>query len=645
MSTAKKVIIAIIVIIVIAGISFGAIWIGTNWDKIISQTDLYTYQDMIDYSEEKNQELQDELENYKLLYEEAIKKMSEAEDDKNELTTQIANLQKEIEDKLEIIANKDGDISELTEEITGLQTSIENLNNQILEKNNQITYYQELLEAYEGIDKLIVTFVLVDNGKQITYDVQAVDENDYLAEVITPSGDFEGWALTIGGEYIENLTTVQVTENMTIYGIFSNTVTYVVQGETSTEVIEYNGKITKTIEVNGYDFLGWSLSDGGEVISTDYTVTKDVTVYAILEKIYYSLQNYEEGKQAGETDFYIYEPEDLVAFENLSSSGEQFINDTIYLANNIDMEGITYQVDSSNAEFCGIIDGQNYTISNFTSTNGLVYRTGYQYYSVETSYINYGAEIKNIKFENINIQSSNDNVGGIVNSQNYGSLIFTNCHILSGTISGESGTGGMLGYGSATIEKCSNNANISGSRDIGGLVGLASNVTIKNSYNTGNIITSSSTSNVGGLIGSINVIGEITNSYNSGDINGYTNAGGFVGRNSANNSLKIYNCFNLGNVSIENKPYSSSEGALVGTNTTSSTLEIYNCKYINSNLNVIGTGTTTQIENTEYVSTLESDVKTKEFFSVENWNNTYPWDFENTWTIDSNVNNGLPYLI
>ena len=48
MSTAKKVIIAIIVIIVIAGISFGAIWIGTNWDKIISQTDLYTYQDMID---------------------------------------------------------------------------------------------------------------------------------------------------------------------------------------------------------------------------------------------------------------------------------------------------------------------------------------------------------------------------------------------------------------------------------------------------------------------------------------------------------------------------------------------------------------------------------------------------------------------
>ena len=301
MSTAKKVIIAIVVIIVIAGLSFGAVWLGTNWDKITSQTDLYTYQDMIDYSEEKNQELQDELENYKLLYEEAIKKMTEAEDDKNELTIQIANLQKEIEDKLEIIANKDGDISELTEEITELQTSIENLNNQILEKNNQITYYKELLEAYEGIDKLIVTFVLVDNGKQTTYDVQTVDENGFLAEVVTPSGDFEGWAFTIGGDYIEDLTTVQVTENMTIYGIFSNTVTYVVQGETLTEVIEYNGKITKTIELNGYDFFGWSLTDGGEVIPTDYTVTKDVTVYALLEKII--LTGVEEFSWNGLNDF------------------------------------------------------------------------------------------------------------------------------------------------------------------------------------------------------------------------------------------------------------------------------------------------------------------------------------------------------
>ncbi len=301
MSTTKKVIIAIVVIIVIAGLSFGAVWLGTNWDKITSQTDLYTYQDMIDYSEEKNQELQDELENYKLLYEEAIKKMTEAEDDKNELTIQIANLQKEIEDKLEIIANKDGDISELTDEITELQTSIENLNNQILEKNNQITYYKELLEAYEGIDKLIVTFVLVDNGKQTTYDVQTVDENGFLAEVVTPSGDFEGWAFTIGGDYIEDLTTVQVTENMTIYGIFSNTVTYVVQGETLTEVIEYNGKITKTIELNGYDFFGWSLTDGGEVIPTDYTVTKDVTVYALLEKII--LTGVEEFSWNGLNDF------------------------------------------------------------------------------------------------------------------------------------------------------------------------------------------------------------------------------------------------------------------------------------------------------------------------------------------------------
>ena len=323
MSTTKKVIIAIMVIIAIAGLTFGAVWVGTNWDKITSQTNLYTYEEMVDFAEDKNQEMQDDLDNYKLLYEETIKKMSEMEDDKNELVIQVANLQKEIENKLEIIANKDGDISELTEEITGLQANIENLNNQILEKNNQITYYQELLEAYEGIDKLIVTFMLVDNGKQTTYDVQTVDENGFLAEVVAPSGDFEGWAFTIGGDYIEDLTTVQVTENMTIYGIFSNTVTYVVQGETSTEVIEYNGKITKTIELNGYDFLGWSLTDGGEVIPTDYTVTKDVTVYALLEKIIFTgiekfswngLNDF-DGKNVwtdGENIYYSYRDEHLI---------------------------------------------------------------------------------------------------------------------------------------------------------------------------------------------------------------------------------------------------------------------------------------------------------------------------------------------
>jgi uncharacterized repeat protein (TIGR02543 family) len=34
----------------------------------------------------------------------------------------------------------------------------------------------------------------------------------------------------------------------------------------------------------------------------------------------------------------------------------------------------------------------------------------------------------------------------------------------------------------------------------------------------------------------------------------------------------------------------------------------------------------------------------KSYTSSANWNSQYPWDFENTWAIDPNINNGLPYL-
>lgn len=255
---AKKIIISIVILILLAGSAFG-IYYGVQYYNI---KDSAQYEDSTGTVELVN-DLRTQIE--KLNSEKTI------------LSSNLEKIQEQLDEALE---KQEID----AETILELQTSIENLNNQIKNKNNLIKFYQELLEAYEYSDKLIVNFVLVDNGEQTPYDVQAVDENAYLSEVITPSGDFEGWALTIGGQYIEDLTTIQVTENMTIYGIYSNTVTYNILGETSTEVIEYNGKITKTVEVNGYNFLGWSLTDGGEVISTDYIVTKDIILYAILEK-------------------------------------------------------------------------------------------------------------------------------------------------------------------------------------------------------------------------------------------------------------------------------------------------------------------------------------------------------------------------
>ena len=222
-------------------------------------------------------ELTSQVEAYKLLIEQNEITISELNKTISSLQSQISQLQFDL-------TTSENLTEEQASTITSLQSQVLSLQETVSELENTVTYYEKLLEAYGNSDKLIVTFVLVDNGEQTVYDVQTVDENNYLSPVVTPSGDFEGWTLTIGGQYIEDLTTIQVIENMTIYGIFSNSVTYVVQGEITTETIEYNGTISKTVDLKNYTFLGWSLTENGEILSSDYTITQDTTLYAILEK-------------------------------------------------------------------------------------------------------------------------------------------------------------------------------------------------------------------------------------------------------------------------------------------------------------------------------------------------------------------------
>ena len=45
-----------------------------------------------------------------------------------------------------------------------------------------------------------------------------------------------------------------------------------------------NSTITETYHVSGKTFLGWSLTEGGEIISSDYKVVQDINLYAILEE-------------------------------------------------------------------------------------------------------------------------------------------------------------------------------------------------------------------------------------------------------------------------------------------------------------------------------------------------------------------------
>ena len=280
MKTWKKWLIAVFSILLLAGITLGVVWVVDNWSAITSNTTLYTQEDL---DNAYNKGLNDAGYDVIVQYQEQVADL-QIELQNKEIT--IGNLTDQLNDALENGGLKDDEIEDLKKDIADLQAEITAKQEQIEELQDDIKFYQELLEAYEDSDKLRVTFTMVDNGKERNYDVQVVEPNGYLSEVITPDrADFEGWSLTKGGELIDDLTTIQVTENMTIYGMCTNTVTFMVNGEEyATQEVSY-GKYATDVEVSltGYTLEGWSLTENGETITFNTTpIIKDTTFYAVL---------------------------------------------------------------------------------------------------------------------------------------------------------------------------------------------------------------------------------------------------------------------------------------------------------------------------------------------------------------------------
>lgn len=113
---------------------------------------------------------------------------------------------------------------------------------------------------------------------------------------------------------------------------------------------------------------------------------------------------------------------------------------------------------------------------------------------------------------------------------------------VNGVVSGNQYVGAVAGalYGTSTIDRCSNHANVTGSSTyVGGVVGyLASNnASLTNSYNTGNI---SGTTNCGGVAGSNMASAIISNVYNIGNVSG-TTVGACVGGTTG--KTKVTNAF------------------------------------------------------------------------------------------------------
>ena len=189
--------------------------------------------------------------------------------------------------------------------------------------------------------------------------------------------------------------------------------------------------------------------------------------------------------------------------------------------------------------FTGVFDGNGFTISNFTYTS----RTS----SIGLfGYVNdINSVIKNLTLINPDVNAGRDSVGSLIGWLRSGAV--TNCSVEGGNVSGVREVGGLVGRSLGTIINCDVTGNVDGVLSTGGLVG-SSLGTISDC--NASVSVTGIISFTGGLVGSnsrilVPYIGKISNCYATGNVSGNKYVGGLVGKNKEG---VISNCYATGNV-------------------------------------------------------------------------------------------------
>lgn len=200
--------------------------------------------------------------------------------------------------------------------------------------------------------------------------------------------------------------------------------------------------------------------------------------------------------------------------------------------------------------WCGTFDGNNKTISNLyiDSTEDNQGLFGYIH---NNTYRNVYICIKNIKFENVNITSTGDNIAALVA---YAQTVneISNIHVLSGTIKGSRSVGGIAGNSNrSNFTNITNHATViaSGSDDTGGIAGSIYLSTLTSCANYGAVTNGNEDArNVGGITGSSQE-STISHCANYANIKGGTQVGGIAGKI---NKGTLETSFTSGNITQTN---------------------------------------------------------------------------------------------
>ena len=179
--------------------------------------------------------------------------------------------------------------------------------------------------------------------------------------------------------------------------------------------------------------------------------------------------------------------------------------------------------------FSGTFDGNGHRIVGLKVDTELSYAGMFGYVT--------GGKIRNLGLEEVEIKTSADHVGGLAGVLDDGGEI-KNSYLMKGSVSGKANVGGLVGKiqnGSSLERSYAMEIVVAGTEiSIGGLAGELSDQqsTITNSYAVGTV---SGSNQVGGLVGFMDY-GTLSNSYAAGNVKGEENlVGGLVGDNFRNN--------------------------------------------------------------------------------------------------------------
>ena len=241
------------------------------------------------------------------------------------------------------------------------------------------------------------------------------------------------------------------------------------------------------------------------------------------------------------TEFTIDSVEDLQAFVAMvnddGDDAKDFAGKTVTLTASLDLTGVNWVPIGARTKsnkvpcFAGTFNGNGNTISNLNLKYGASKDDVSYSYGGFFGYVT--GEISDLNLENLNMQARSGPIGGIAGFLDKGGKI-SNCTV-SGTLSGLehyslkkilcSQVGGIVGLNSGAVESCVNDCTITSvTSKIGGIAGFVKNGSISDCTNNGEL---EGKNDVGGIAGDVTA-----ESTNTATISGCSNMGEIQGKES-----------------------------------------------------------------------------------------------------------------